>query len=128
MSATPTQIQRYQTAGGVVIYQQQMLLLDRPARQEVRLPKGHIDPGETPAITALRETREESGYVDLTILAEAAMQGDERHIEQRPIDFRHVDDLRIELQHAVPAATQRPADRRATVQADLALIGIPSGQ
>lgn len=74
MSATPTQIQRYQTAGGVVIYQQQMLLLDRPTRQEVRLPKGHIDPGETPAITALRETREESGYVDLRILADLGSQ------------------------------------------------------
>ena len=74
MSATPTQIQRYQTAGGVVIDQQQMLLLDRPARQEVRLPKGHIDPGETPAITALGETRKESGYVDLTILADLGSQ------------------------------------------------------
>lgn len=74
MSTTPTSIQRYATAGGVVIYQQQMLLLDRPARQEIRLPKGHIDPGETPTMTALRETREESGYADLRILADLDSQ------------------------------------------------------
>ncbi len=74
MAATPIEIQRYATGGGVVIYQQQMLLLDRPARQEVRLPKGHIDPGETPIVTALRETQEESGYADLQILADLGSQ------------------------------------------------------
>lgn len=74
MSTTPIPIQRYETGGGIVIYQQQMLLLNRPARQEVRLPKGHIDPGETPAMTALRETMEESGYADLLILADLGSQ------------------------------------------------------
>lgn len=74
MAATPIEIQRYATGGGVVIYQQQMLLLDRPARQEVRLPKGHIDPGETPIVTALRETQEESGYADLQVLADLGSQ------------------------------------------------------
>ncbi|MEZ4862479.1 MAG: NUDIX domain-containing protein [Caldilineaceae bacterium] len=63
-----TEIIRYQAAGGVVIHQGQMLVLDRPARKEVRLPKGHIDPGETPEVAALRETREESGYADLRIV------------------------------------------------------------
>lgn len=67
-------IYRYQTAGGVVIHQQQMLLLARPSRQEIRLPKGHIDPGETPMIAALRETTEESGYGDLHILADLGNQ------------------------------------------------------
>lgn len=68
------QIQQYETGGGVVIYQQKMLLLKRPTRQEIRLPKGHIDPGETPAIAALRETKEESGYADLHILADLGSQ------------------------------------------------------
>lgn len=67
-------IYRYQSAGGVVIHQQQMLLLVRPSRQEVRLPKGHIDPGETPNVTALRETTEESGYRDLVIVADLGSQ------------------------------------------------------
>lgn len=47
-----------------------VLLLDRPDRDEVRLPKGHIDPGENPEETALRETEEEAGFADLAILAD----------------------------------------------------------
>ena len=74
MSTIATPIQRYETGGGVVIYQQRMLLLNRPTRQEVRLPKGHIDPGESPVMTSLRETGEESGYVDLLILADLGSQ------------------------------------------------------
>jgi 8-oxo-dGTP pyrophosphatase MutT (NUDIX family) len=61
---------RYQAAGGVVIHEGYMLLLDRPGREEIRLPKGHIDPGESPDVTAIRETAEESGYGDLVILAD----------------------------------------------------------
>ena len=67
-------IQKYETGGGVVIRDGHILLLDRPKRDEVRLPKGHIDPGETPELTALRETTEESGYVDLQIIAELGTQ------------------------------------------------------
>ena len=64
----------YRAAGGVVVHDGQVLLLDRPSRGEVRLPKGHIDPGETAAQAALREVREESGYADLSILAELGTQ------------------------------------------------------
>jgi len=60
----------YVAAGGVIIDEGQMLLLDRPTRGEVRLPKGHVDPGESDDETALRETAEESGYVDLEIVAD----------------------------------------------------------
>jgi 8-oxo-dGTP pyrophosphatase MutT (NUDIX family) len=61
---------RYSAAGGVIIHAGRMLLLDRPSRGEVRLPKGHIDPGETAEETALRETEEESGYADLEIVGD----------------------------------------------------------
>jgi 8-oxo-dGTP pyrophosphatase MutT (NUDIX family) len=57
----------YVAAGGVIIHDGQMLLLDRPHRGEVRLPKGHVDPGEEHDETALRETIEETGYADLAI-------------------------------------------------------------
>jgi len=67
-------IVRYTAAGGVVIHEGAMLLLDRPARKEVRLPKGHIEEGETPAVAALRETREETGYGDLQIVANLGHQ------------------------------------------------------
>ena len=59
---------RYLAAGGVVIHAGRMLLLDRPSRGEIRLPKGHVDPGESVEETALRETEEESGYADLEIV------------------------------------------------------------
>ena len=61
---------QYQAAGGVVIHDGKMLLLDRPRRGEVRLPKGHVEPGESPRETALREVREEAGYADLEIVSD----------------------------------------------------------
>ena len=48
--------------------------MDRPGRQEIRLPKGHIEPGETPEVTALREVAEESGYNDLKIVTSLGSQ------------------------------------------------------
>jgi 8-oxo-dGTP pyrophosphatase MutT (NUDIX family) len=60
----------YVAAGGVIIHDSQILLLDRPSRGEIRLPKGHVDPGESHDETALRETVEETGYDDLEIVAD----------------------------------------------------------
>ena len=64
----------YTSAGGVVIHQEQMLLLDRPARDEVRLPKGHVEAGEEVAAAALRETTEESGFGDVSVVADLGSQ------------------------------------------------------
>lgn len=55
---------------------QRVLLIERDVLRdglevhEVRLPKGHIDPGETDAQAAVRETCEESGYCQLDVLAD----------------------------------------------------------
>ena len=66
----------YETGGGVVLNARgEVLLLERHVmreeglRHEVRFPKGHIDPGETPEQAAVREVAEESGYCELEILA-----------------------------------------------------------
>lgn len=75
---------RYRAAGGVVVQQGivpgldseqiYVLVLDRPVRNEVRLPKGHIESGESDETAALRETVEEAGFADLAVLADLGHQ------------------------------------------------------
>jgi len=67
-------IVRYVAAGGVVVHESRVLVLFRSNRSEVRLPKGHVEPGEEIEAAALRETREESGYADLTVKADLGTQ------------------------------------------------------
>ena len=72
----------YQSAGGVVVAAtEEVLVLVRTMRlgpdgrrPEIRLPKGHIEPGESPREAALREVREESGLTHLEVLAELGHQ------------------------------------------------------
>ncbi|TFG72828.1 MAG: NUDIX domain-containing protein [Anaerolineales bacterium] len=66
----------YTAAGGVLINQAgtHVLLLFRPSRDEVRLPKGHVEKNETLEIAAIREVTEESGYVDVAIIANLGEQ------------------------------------------------------
>ncbi len=70
----------YLAAGGLVLDDRaRVLTLERDVERrgemvhEVRLPKGHVDDGETDEQAALRETCEESGYCDLEILADLGM-------------------------------------------------------
>lgn len=65
------------TAGGVVVNDAgAILVLERDVEREgglvheVRLPKGHIDPGETAEQAAVREVGEESGYWEVEIVAD----------------------------------------------------------
>ncbi len=60
----------YTAAGGVVMSPagDQVLLLIRPSRDEVRLPKGHVKSEEALEDAALREVTEETGYTDVEIL------------------------------------------------------------
>jgi 8-oxo-dGTP pyrophosphatase MutT (NUDIX family) len=63
-------IVRYHAAGGIVVDHGCVLLLRKPALDEIVLPKGHIEPGETPEQTAVRETMEETGYRSLRLICE----------------------------------------------------------
>ena len=64
----------YTAAGGVLVHDGRVLVLRRPSRGEARLPKGHVEPGEDVRATALRETREESGYAGLVLGADLGTQ------------------------------------------------------
>ncbi len=67
----------YTAAGGVVLDDAgRVLLIERwvlrsgELLHEIRLPKGHVDPGETESEAALRETCEETGYCGVEIVAD----------------------------------------------------------
>lgn len=64
----------YAAAGGVVVCNGRVLVLRRPSRDEVRLPKGHVEPDEDAQETALREVCEESGYDGLIVQADLGGQ------------------------------------------------------
>ena len=63
---------KYHAAGGVLTREngRMLLLLEIPGRKELRLPKGHIEPGETIAPAAIREVQEETGYADIEVVAD----------------------------------------------------------
>ncbi len=67
----------YTAAGGVVLDDAgRVLLIERWVMRsgelmyEIRLPKGHVEPGETDAEAALREVCEETGYCGVGIGAD----------------------------------------------------------
>jgi 8-oxo-dGTP pyrophosphatase MutT (NUDIX family) len=72
----------YESAGGVVVTAEGKLVLvlvrakrlGPNGRPELRLPKGHIEPGESRRAAALREVREESGLAHLEILSDLGRQ------------------------------------------------------
>ncbi len=78
----------YWSAGGVLVAGERVLLLVRAAPAEIRLPKGHIDPGESAAETALREVEEESGYGHLEIVRDLGSQEVRFVLDGRPV-HRH---------------------------------------
>src|SRR3712207_1698769 len=79
-SGTSTEV----SAGGVVVRGGDVVVIVPTRRaasgqKVLALPKGHVDPGETPAQAAAREVREEAG-VDATLVTEL---GEVRYWYQR---------------------------------------------
>jgi len=64
----------YRAAGGVVVENGAVLVLHRGDRGEVRLPKGHVEPGEPDALAACREIREETGYRHAVVTDDLGLQ------------------------------------------------------
>jgi 8-oxo-dGTP pyrophosphatase MutT (NUDIX family) len=106
-------IKEYETGGGVVLHDGQMLLLERPKRGEIRLPKGHIDPGETAAETALREVAEETGYADLEIVADLGVHVVEFEYQDRYYRrHEHYFLMRLVSEREVPRSPEDEAQFR----------------
>jgi 8-oxo-dGTP pyrophosphatase MutT (NUDIX family) len=96
----------YVAAGGVVFDGGgRVLVLDRPSRDEVRLPKGHVERDETPLEAAVRETGEEAGYDDLALLCDLGQMTVEFDYEGQHI-------TRDERYFAFRLASDRQAERR----------------
>jgi len=95
---------RYQAAGGVVVDGDKVLVLRRPSRDEVRLPKGHTKKGESRVETALREVTEESGYADLKVEAYLGHQVVE-------FDYQGVHIVRDEHYYRMRLLSDRRAER-----------------
>ena len=78
MSSLP--VVTYASAGGVVADGERVLVIVRPGRTgpngrpEVRLPKGHVEPGESREQTAQREVGEEAGLLQAEIVADLGHQ------------------------------------------------------
>jgi len=109
---------QYESAGGVVVDQGRMLLLDRPERGEVRLPKGHIDPGESPEIAALREVSEESGYADLEIVHDMG-------VEVVEYDYNGKHYIRTEHYFLMRLLTGRTVPRNGKDEAQFKVLWVP---
>lgn len=110
----------------------EVLVLRRHDPPELRLPKGHIDPGEDAQAAAVREVLEESGWhcaIDRGLApAMVEFDHDGRHIQRlehyfvmRPIERRHDGEDQFEtewLPLAVAAETLTfEAERRRVTEA-----------
>ena len=109
MQQLPTR--EYTSAGGVVADEatSRVLVLLRPGREgpdgrpEVRLPKGHVEPGESRREAALREVREEAGVAGLEIVADLGHQ----HVEFDHRGHHYVRDEYYYLMAAPPGTQPR---------------------
>ncbi len=67
----------YESAGGFVVRDGLMLLVRKLDTPEVRMPKGHVEAGESYEAAARREVTEETGYAGVRILASLGKQSAE---------------------------------------------------
>jgi 8-oxo-dGTP pyrophosphatase MutT (NUDIX family) len=100
----------YTAAGGLVARGPELLLLHKHRQDEYVLPKGHIEAGESPEAAALRETREETGYANLRVLADLGTLHSSFDLDGERVE-RDETYFLMELLDETPVALGSPADR-----------------
>lgn len=104
-----------EAAGGVVLVGERVLVLRKRLNHELRLPKGRLDPDESPADAALRETAEETGFVDLRLVRALGSQITEYRSDER-WQRRQTSWFQLELvSHARGPRDRRDAQRFAVL-------------
>lgn len=63
-------MEKHYSAGGVLINNNKFYLIYKFTKDEWKLPKGHVEEGETFEETALREVREETGFKNIEFITE----------------------------------------------------------
>ncbi|GAA4476008.1 NUDIX hydrolase [Rhodococcus olei] len=142
MTATPdrprgsTTIKANIFAAGVVLwrksprnpYEIEIALIHRPKYDDWSFPKGKLDPGETPAVAALREVEEETGFrVQLGRHVTRVSYEVPGHRRRKRVDYwaaearggvfvpnSEVDELRWLPPEEVPGALSYPVDHKVT--------------
>ena len=61
-------MKRTESAGGIVLNRKDEVLVVSQRGNSWSLPKGHLDPGETPLEAAIREIAEETGVSELALV------------------------------------------------------------
>jgi 8-oxo-dGTP pyrophosphatase MutT (NUDIX family) len=113
-------VKTYRAAGGIVTNGDKVLVLHDRRADELRLPKGHVEPGETDEQAAVREVGEETGLGDLAVVADLGEQtvefdGPRDHVVrdehfflmrltgQNTVERPEKDEARFEVQWLSPA-------------------------
>jgi 8-oxo-dGTP pyrophosphatase MutT (NUDIX family) len=91
-------IQEYRAAGGIVQDEQGRVLLierfvmrDGELSHEIRLPKGHVEAGESDAQAAVREVCEETGYCGISIVRDLGEGQTEFTWQDREVHIRRTE-------------------------------------
>ncbi|MBP9738682.1 NUDIX domain-containing protein [Candidatus Saccharibacteria bacterium] len=99
-------ILRETTAGGVVFRRdkdgQVEILLAQDAKDRWTIPKGHIEPGETPRQTAEREINEETGLKEMDVL---------NHLGKTQFRYRRQNSLVLMTMHVFLVRAKGDSDK-----------------